>query len=100
MVYLRASVPTLQARIARRARKAEQSIGADYLEQLNRRYEEWFRRFDLCPVLTVTTDELNLLDQPTDRQLFVDQVRQALGLEADGELQPGLPGIDRTAMVE
>ncbi len=100
MVYLRASVPTLQTRIARRARRAEQAISAAYLEHLNGRYEEWFRRFDLCPVLTVTTDELNLIEQPDDRQLFVDQIRHALGIAADGELQPGLPGIDRTAMVE
>ena len=100
MIYLRATVPTLQTRIAHRARPAEQRIPASYLEHLNRRYEEWFRHFDLCPVLTVTTDDLNLIDQPTDREQFVDQVRQTLGMKAEGELQLGLPGIDRTAMLE
>ena len=100
MIYLRASVPTLQARIRTRARAAEQSIPAAYLEHLNRRYEEWFRRFDLCPVLEIATDDLNIVDEPADRTLLLDRVRRAIGLGADGELQPGLPGIDRTALVE
>jgi deoxyadenosine/deoxycytidine kinase len=100
MIYLRASVPTLQQRISKRARPAEQSIPSSYLEHLNRRYEEWFRRFDLCPLLTITTDDLDLLDNPQDRDHFIAQVRQSVGLRDDGGLQPELPGIDRTAMVE
>ena len=100
MIYLRASVPTLLVRIASRARAAEQRIPASYLEHLSWRYEEWFRRFDLCPVLAVDTDGLNLIDQAADREQFIDQVRQTLGPKTAGELQLGLPGIDRTAMLE
>ncbi len=98
MVYLQASVPTLQARIRGRARPAEQGISADYLEHLNRRYEEWFRRFDLCPVLRVPTDELNFLDEQADRAFLIEQVQNGLGL-TPAQLQPALPGIDRTALV-
>ena len=99
MIYLRATVPTLQARITGRSRPAEQAIPTAYLEHLNRRYEEWFRRFDLCPVLAIATDELNFIDRAEDRALFVEQVRHTLGRGSTGELQLGLPGIDRTAMV-
>src|SRR4051812_37227853 len=59
MLYLRASVPILKERIARRARPSELAIPDSYLEHLNQRYEEWFRRFDLCPVLIVDTDNRN-----------------------------------------
>src|ERR687893_2232185 len=56
LLYLQASVPTLQERIRVRARPSEQNIPALYLEHLNRRYDDWLRRFDLCPVLTIPTD--------------------------------------------
>lgn len=99
MVYLRASVATLQARIQARARSGEERIAAAYLEHLNRRYEEWFRRFDLCPVLTVDMDALDIVEREADRQRLIEEVRIAVGLRADGELQLELPGIDRTALV-
>lgn len=99
IVYLRAGVLTLQTRINGRARPSERQIPASYLEQLNRRYEEWLRRFDLCPVLTIDTDELDLVNELEHRQQVAVAVRQVLGLRPDGELQPGLPGIDRAALI-
>jgi deoxyadenosine/deoxycytidine kinase len=60
IVYLKASVPTLLDRIRRRARGYEQNIPAEYLAQLNERYEEWTERFWLCPILTVDADTLDL----------------------------------------
>jgi deoxyadenosine/deoxycytidine kinase len=98
LIYLRASVATLQGRINGRARPAERAIPAAYLEQLNRRYEDWLRRFDLCPILTIDTDDLDLVARDEDRRLVLDQVRLALGMR-EGELQPVLPGIDRAALI-
>ena len=62
IVYLRATVPTLQQRIAQRGREFEQRISPAYLEQLNTLYDEWIARFDLCPVLTIPTDDLNFVE--------------------------------------
>ena len=100
MLYLRASVPVLKKRIAQRARPAEVAIPDTYLDQLNLRYEDWFRRFDLCPVLIIDTDSRNFLDQPVDREYLIAQVQQALLPGPLRDLQPGLPGIDRAAMIE
>lgn len=97
MIYLRAAVPTLLERIDNRARSAERQIPPQYLEQLNRRYEDWLRRFDVCPVLAIDTDELDLVHQPEHRQQVVDMVRQAV--PTAGPLQQGLPGIDRAALL-
>ncbi len=69
------------------------------LEHLNDRYEEWFQRFDLCPVLTVVADDLDIVEEAAHRAQLTAQVCRALGMPMRGELQPGLPGIDRTAMV-
>jgi hypothetical protein len=97
MIYLRANVPALLERIDNRARPAERQIPSGYLEQLNRRYEDWLRRFDVCPVLTIDTDELDLVNQQAHRQLVIDMVRQAV--PTAGPLQQGLPGIDRAALI-
>ena len=40
MIYIRSSIPNLIAQIAKRGRDYEQSIRIDYLEGLNKRYEE------------------------------------------------------------
>lgn len=57
LVYLRASIPTLQRQIRLRGREFEQSIEVSYLEQLNTLYEDWVRRYSLGPVLVIDSDE-------------------------------------------
>jgi deoxyadenosine/deoxycytidine kinase len=59
VIYLRASVPTLLQRIARRGRDYERTISAGYLSSLNSLYERWIAGFTLCPVLTVPADDLD-----------------------------------------
>lgn len=59
VVYLQASVETLQRRIAQRGRAYERNISADYLHRLNRLYDDWVGRFTVSPVLTVETDRLD-----------------------------------------
>ncbi len=78
VLYLRASVPTLQRRIALRGRAFERAISADYLARLNDLYEEWIRRFDLCPVLTIPADRLDFVQHPRHLRLIVDKVMEKL----------------------
>ncbi|GAB4169049.1 MAG: deoxynucleoside kinase [Roseiflexaceae bacterium] len=80
LVYLQASVPTLQQRIAGRDRASERGIPTDYLTQLNRRYEEWLRRFEICPVLTIETDHLDFAHDPQARREVVELIGQAVGV--------------------
>ena len=70
MVYLRASVDTLQQRIAKRGREYEAGISRDYLTRLNDLYEDWMTAFDQCPVLIINTDNLDLVSTSQ----HVDQV--------------------------
>jgi len=78
VIYLRASVPTVQARITSRGRDYERTITADYLEQLNALYEEWINRFSLCPVLAVPADELDYVAHPGHLNLIVQKVEEKL----------------------
>ncbi len=80
VVYLQASVPTLQRRIAFRARPSEMNIPPAYLARLNQRYDEWMRRFDRCAVLTIPTDDLDYVNSLEARRSTVDVIARTLGL--------------------
>jgi deoxyadenosine/deoxycytidine kinase len=87
VVYLRASVPTLQARIAQRGRQFEARISNDYLESLNSLYEEWVGGFSLSPVLVVPSDRLDFVRDSKDLDLIVRTVAERLR-GRQGELFP------------
>ena len=78
VVYLRASVPTLQERIRLRGRDYEREITAEYLHQLNELYESWIAHFSLCPVLTVPADDLDYVAIPAHLELVVRKVEEKL----------------------
>jgi deoxyadenosine/deoxycytidine kinase len=78
VVYLRASASTLLYRIARRGREYEQTITADYLEQLNQLYEQWISHFSLCPVLTVPADDLDYVANSNHLDLVVSKIEEKL----------------------
>jgi deoxyadenosine/deoxycytidine kinase len=50
-------------RIHRRARGIETGITISYLTLLESFYEEWLGSFDLCPMLTIRTDNLDYVNQ-------------------------------------
>ncbi len=78
VIYLRASVSTLLERISKRDRSYERTISASYLADLNELYESWVEHFDLCPVLTVPSDNLDYVSKPQHLALIVDKVRDIL----------------------
>ena len=63
LIYLKAPVPVLMERIRRRGREMEKTITADYLAMLDSFYEEWLQSFDLCPVLTIRSDDLDFVSR-------------------------------------
>ncbi len=78
LIYLRASVPTLQNRISRRGRDFELSISAEYLQGLNDLYEEWISNFVLCPILTIPSDDLDYVAHAGHLNLIVTKVEEKL----------------------
>lgn len=78
VVYLRASVETLQQRITYRGRDYERTITTEYLGQLNALYEDWIANFSLCPVLCVPADALDYVAHPGHLDLVAQKVEEKL----------------------
>ncbi len=74
MIYLRASIPTLQRQIAKRGRDFEQAISKEYLEQLNRHYESWITNYKLGPLLILQSDAIDFVNNQTHLQQVIQQV--------------------------
>ncbi|HUX36618.1 MAG TPA: deoxynucleoside kinase [Rectinemataceae bacterium] len=87
VVYLRCSVPTLKARIAKRARGFESNIPDEYLGGLNRYYEEWLEGFDLSPVFVVPGDSLDFVADSKHLNAIVSGIEDRLR-DRQGSLFP------------
>ena len=78
LIHLRAPVSVLMQRIQRRARDIETSITEDYLSLLERFYDEWITGFDLCPVLTIRSDDLDFVHKTQHLDIVVDRIKDKL----------------------
>ena len=78
LIYLDAPVETLMKRIQSRGREMENSISADYLSLLESYYSDWIAHFDLCPVLTLRTDDLDFVHKPQHLDLVVEKIQEKL----------------------
>jgi len=78
LIYLKAPVPVLMNRIRRRARNIETGITPEYLTLLDSFYDEWLAAFDLCPVLTIRSDDLDYVHQPQHLETVVQRIQDKL----------------------
>jgi len=83
LLYLKAPVPVLLNRIQRRGRDMEKGITFEYLTLLETFYEEWMDAFDLCPVLTISTENLDFVHKSKHMDIVEDRIQDKLaGREA------------------
>ena len=78
LLYLKAPVPVLLDRIEARGRAIEHGITADYLSLLETFYAEWLQSFDLCPVLTIRTDDLDFVHRVEHLDIVVQRIQDRL----------------------
>jgi deoxyadenosine/deoxycytidine kinase len=78
LIYLKAPVSVLMERIHKRARNMETGISAEYLSLLDSFYDEWLAAFDLCPVLTIRTDDLDYVHQAVHLETVVSRIQDKL----------------------
>jgi deoxyadenosine/deoxycytidine kinase len=78
LIYLKAPVEVLMQRIQRRARGMETGISLDYLALLDTFYDDWLKAFDLCPVLTIRTDNLDYVNQTQALETVTQRITDKL----------------------
>jgi len=78
LIHLQAPVPVLMERIRRRSRDIESGIDTAYLELLERFYEEWILNFDICPVLTIRSDDLDFVHKSRHLDIVVNRIKEKL----------------------
>ena len=78
LIYLHCPGPTLMQRIQQRGRDMESSISADYLALLESFYGEWMQTFDLCPVLTIRTDNLDFVHKKKHLDTVIGRIQDKL----------------------
>mgnify|MGYP001813085164 CR=1 FL=1 len=78
LLYLHCPVPVLLERIGRRGRAIEAGITGEYLSLLETFYEEWLQSFDLCPVLTIRTDDLDFVRRAGHLDIVVRRIQDRL----------------------
>src|SRR5512145_2707110 len=75
LIYLRAPIKVLMDRIRRRARNMETGITSEYLSLLDSFYDDWLGGFDLCPVLTIQTDDLDFVHQQKHLDTVLERIQ-------------------------
>jgi deoxyadenosine/deoxycytidine kinase len=83
LIYLRAPVSVLMDRIHSRGRAIEGGITADYLSLLESFYDDWMKAYDVCPVLTIRSDDLDFVHKPKHLDIVVDRIQDRLAGKED-----------------
>jgi deoxyadenosine/deoxycytidine kinase len=75
LIYLKAPVPVLMNRIHSRARSIETGITSEYLSLLESFYDDWMKIYDVCPVITISSDDLDFVHKPQHLDVVVQRIQ-------------------------
>ena len=73
MIYIRSSIPTLVAQIQKRGREYEQTMRLDYLQGLEKRYEDWIATYK-GQLIIVDGDHCKFGDNPEHLKQVTDMI--------------------------
>lgn len=73
MIYIRSSIPTLVAQIQKRGRDFEKSIRIDYLQGLEKRYEDWIKTYK-GHLIIIDGDNVKFENSPQEFQKVTDMI--------------------------
>ena len=104
VVYLRADLDMLMARIAARDRPYERRMERNYIESLRLAYEGFFAAYSQAPVLAIDTNDLNFVQDPAALASVRERILSALGegtyQQALPQFAPTLDDAERTTLAE
>ncbi|KAA3647071.1 MAG: deoxynucleoside kinase [Chloroflexi bacterium] len=83
LLYLKCPVEVLLERIRQRGRDIETGITLDYLNLLESLYEDWMSHYELSPVLTIPTDDLNFVERASHLDIVIERIQHTLAGKED-----------------
>lgn len=78
VLYLRKSMPVLKRQIDLRGRDYEKNIPTQYLEDLNRFYDDWMENYSLGRKLIIDSDPLDFVARPGDFEAICEKILESL----------------------
>ncbi|HQU72513.1 MAG TPA: deoxynucleoside kinase [Calditrichia bacterium] len=80
VIYLRSSTDRLMANIAKRGRQYEKDMSRDYIESLNRLYDEYFWNYEDTPLLIINMENIDFVNNRSHlEQVFTEIARHRSG---------------------
>lgn len=98
VIYLKASTDTLLQRITYRDRSYERQMARDYLDDLRLAYDRFFADYATAPVLTLDTDDLDVVRDPEARADALARIRAALRMDGYQLPLPDLGEVEVEAL--
>lgn len=62
LIYLRCPIHTLRKRISKRGRAMEKGVPDEYIRRLERYYKRWLGKYDRSPVLDLSTERMDYIE--------------------------------------
>lgn len=79
VIYLHAETDVLMQRVHQRGREYEKELTWEYLDALNRAYNEFFFGYTDTPLLVIQTTEIDFVNNAADLSELIRQIRQMKG---------------------
>lgn len=78
LIYLECPLRTLKKRIAKRGRQMEKTLPDAYLKRLERLYKDWISKYKLSPIIKVSTEKYDYMDDFITRQQIEKEMEKYL----------------------
>jgi deoxyadenosine/deoxycytidine kinase len=78
MLYLECPLRTLRKRIAKRGRQMEKALSDSYLKKLEKLYKGWIGNYKLSPIIRVSTEKYDYMDDFITRQQIMKDLEKHL----------------------
>ena len=74
VIYLQASSEVLRSRIEKRAREYEAFLDPDYLDKVNKSFNNYFFYYSETPLLVINTNEIDFVDKKCDLEELINKI--------------------------
>ncbi len=74
LIYLQADIDTLKIRIKSRGRGFEKGIADEYLDEVNKSFNNYFFHYNQSPLLIVNTNEIDFVDRKGDLEDLIKKI--------------------------